>query len=369
MFTVFGEHTARGFVIIRTGTPGFEIVTGTDSAEVHPEEFVTLKVKTPSSRFVIVLMGPLPVVVNDPGNLVIIHEPVEGNPLNTTLPVGSATVGCVIVPTSGAAGVGGCAGITTFADGADRQPFAVTTVKLYVPEVRPVIVELVPDPDVVTVPGYRVNVHVPVEGKPVKTTLPVDNVQTGGVIVPTKGAGGIGGCALIRTFPDCGDIHPVELVTVKVYVPAGRVVIVVAVPEPDIVTAPGFLVKVHDPVGGNPLKTTLPVDIAQVGWVIIPTTGAAGAAGGAAITTSADEVDEHPSALVTTKLYVPAVTPDTVVLVPVPFVITAPGLRINVHEPVEGNPLSTTLPVGTVQVRLVTVPIAGAEGNAFTVSI
>src|SRR5665811_1803553 len=102
MSTVFGEHTAGGFVIISTGTPGFEIVTGTDSAEVHAEEFVTLKVKTPSSSLVIVLMVPLPVVVNEPGNIVIIHEPVEGNPLNTTLPVGSATVGWVIVPTSGA---------------------------------------------------------------------------------------------------------------------------------------------------------------------------------------------------------------------------------------------------------------------------
>ena len=43
------------------------------------------------------------------------------------------------------------------------------------------------------------------------------------------------------------------------------VVIVIAIPEPDTETAPGFLVKVHEPVGGNPLKTTLPVDIAQVG--------------------------------------------------------------------------------------------------------
>jgi hypothetical protein len=87
------------------------------------------------------------------------------------------------------------------------------------------------------------------------------------------------------------------------------------------------------------------------------------------ITTSADEVDEHPSALVTTKLYVPAVRPETVVTVPVPFVVTAPGLRINVHVPDEGNPLSTTLPVETTQVRLVIFPIAGADGNAFTVRV
>ena len=65
----------------------------------------------------------------------------------------------------------------------------------------------------------------------------------------------------------------------------------------------------------------------------------------------------------------PATRPVTVVLVPVPLVVMAPGLRINVHVPVEGNPLSSTLPVGTAQVRLVIVPIAGAEGNAFTVKV
>lgn len=44
-----------------------------------------------------------------------------------------------------------------------------------------------------TVPGYRINVHVPEEGKPDNTTLPDGNAQLGGVIVPTDGAGGISG--------------------------------------------------------------------------------------------------------------------------------------------------------------------------------
>jgi hypothetical protein len=83
----------------------------------------------------------------------------------------------------------------------------------------------------------------------------------------------------------------------------------------------------------------------------------------------ADGTDVHPSALVTVKVYVPAARPDTVVLVPAPLVIIAPGFRTNVHVPVEGNPLSTTLPVATVQVRLVIVPTAGAVGNAFTVKV
>ena len=123
-----GEHTAEGSEIIRTGTPGVEIITGIDSVEVHPDEFVTLKVNTPPSRFVIVLLVPVPAVVTPPGKRVITHEPVEGNPFNTTLPVGIANVGWVIVPTVGAAGVGGCAGMITFAEGTDKHPSAVVTV-------------------------------------------------------------------------------------------------------------------------------------------------------------------------------------------------------------------------------------------------
>ena len=39
-----------------------------------------------------------------------------------------------------------------------------------------------------------------------------------------------------------------------------------------------------------------------------------------------------------------------VVLVPVPVVVTDPGLRVSVHVPVEGNPLRATLPVDNAQV-------------------
>lgn len=52
---------------------------------------------------------------------------------------------------------------------------------------------------------------------------------------------------------------------------------VVLVPVPVVVTPPGDLVKVHVPVDGNPLKTTLPVATVHVGWVIAPTTGGVGA--------------------------------------------------------------------------------------------
>jgi len=69
---------------------------------------------------------------------------------------------------------------------------------------------------VVLPPGERVIVQVPIDGNPSRTTLPVETMQVGGVIVPTTGAVGVGGCALIATLPDDADIHPLALVTVKV---------------------------------------------------------------------------------------------------------------------------------------------------------
>lgn len=118
---------------------------------------------------------------------------------------------------------------------------------------------------VVIVPGYWISVQMPDEGNPVNSTLPVGNVHVGGVIVPMEGADGVGGCAFTVTFSDGTDMHPVELVTVKVYIPGGIAGIVAVVPELEIVTPPGFLVNVQLPAAGNPLKATLPVDIAHVG--------------------------------------------------------------------------------------------------------
>ena len=74
---------------------------------------------------------------------------------------------------------------------------------------------------------------------------------------------------------------------------------VVLVPVPVVVVPPGVLVSVQVPDAGRPLNTTLPVASAQVGWVIVPTTGAEGAAGAASITTLPEEGETHPDALVT----------------------------------------------------------------------
>ena len=68
------------------------------------------------------------------------------------------------------------------------------------------------------------------------------------------------------------------------------------------VTAPGFLVNVHVPDDGRPLNATLPVGTAQVGWVIVPTTGAVEMPGTVLITTLPVAGETHPEALVTVKV-------------------------------------------------------------------
>lgn len=79
---------------------------------------------------VTVRVAPLPLIITFPGVRVSDQFPVEGNPLNATLPVERAHVGWVIVPTTGAVGVSGWALITTPDDEADTQPFAFVTVKV-----------------------------------------------------------------------------------------------------------------------------------------------------------------------------------------------------------------------------------------------
>ena len=156
------------------------------------------------------------------------------------------------------------------------------------------MVVLVPVPVVVTAPGVLVKVHVPLDGNPLNTTLPVANAQVGCVMVPTVGADGVAGCALITTLPDATEVHPTELVTVYVYVPATKPEMVVLDVFP--VIPPGLIVQLPD---GNPVKITLPVANAQVGCVMVPTVGAVGVAGCAFITTFADATEVHPTELVT----------------------------------------------------------------------
>ena len=61
----------------------------------------------------------------DPG--LIVQLP-AGKPLNNTLPVAVVQVGCVMVPTVGAADVTGCALTTILADAVDVHPAVLVTV-------------------------------------------------------------------------------------------------------------------------------------------------------------------------------------------------------------------------------------------------
>lgn len=140
-------------------------------------------------------------------------------------------------------------------------------------------------------PGFSIQFPA---GKPVNTMLPVATKQVGCVTVPATGADGIAGCGLITTLADATEIHPDALVTVKLYVPTAKPATVLLAPLPDM--APGLIVQVP---AGKPLRSTLPVEEAQVGWVIVLTTGADGVAGCTLIIIFAENDEVHPTALVT----------------------------------------------------------------------
>ena len=80
------------------------------------------------------------------------------------------------------------------------------------------------------------------------------------------------------------------------------------------------------------------------------------------INTLADAPETHPDALVTVYVNVPAASNDIVVPVPVPVVVIPPGILVIVHVPEDGKPPNATLPVATLHVVCVTVPIIGAAG-------
>jgi hypothetical protein len=76
----------------------------------------------------IVVLVPVPVLVVPSGVLLNVHLSVAGNPFKTALPVATAQVGSVIVPTVGDVGVGGWALMTILADAVEVHPEALVTV-------------------------------------------------------------------------------------------------------------------------------------------------------------------------------------------------------------------------------------------------
>ena len=78
------------------------------------------------------------------------------------------------------------------------------------------MVVLTPVPVEVAPLGFWVKVHVPLNGKPFKITLPVETLQVGCVVVPTEGAVGALGAVLMTTFAEAEEVHPAAFITEKV---------------------------------------------------------------------------------------------------------------------------------------------------------
>jgi hypothetical protein len=118
-----------GCTIVTIGAVGMPVTTSITifavALEVQPSAFVTVKLKVPDARLAMVVVVPAPVIL--PG--LIVQLP-EGSPFNTTDPIGAVHKGCVIVPTIGTVGVGGCALITTAADTVEEHPATFVTIKL-----------------------------------------------------------------------------------------------------------------------------------------------------------------------------------------------------------------------------------------------
>jgi len=210
--------------------------------------------------------------------------------------------------------------------------------------------------------GVLVKVHVPVAGRPLKVTLPVDTAQEGCTINPTTGAGRPAGCAGITTSSDVGETQLEAFLTEKLNVPDGIPEIVAVVVVPGVSTLPGVRLTVQLPAG-SPESTTLPVATAQEGAVIAPTNGAAGKRGCGCIITGSDDGDTHKSEFETLKVYVvPARRPPIVAVAAVPDKVIPVGVLVIIQPPGVGNPLNSTEPIETVQVGCVIVPIIGAVG-------
>lgn len=210
------------------------------------------------------MLGVFPFI--DPG--LIVQFP-AGKPLTCMLPVATEQVGCVIAPIAGVAGVPGFAMITVFTEADEVHPAKLVTVYEYVPAIKPGKVKFDPVPAIA--PGLIVQFPA---GRPASSILPVAIAHVGCAIEFTAGTDGVTGCALIITLAAAGEVHPAAFVTVKLYVPA-------AIPEIDVLAvfpaiAPGLIVQFP---AGKPLKATLPVATAQVGWIIVPTIDADGVTG------------------------------------------------------------------------------------------
>jgi hypothetical protein len=116
------------------------VVNFTEGSEVHPNEFLIVNEYVPvfNSLKITLVVPEVPVIVAPPGLAVTVHAPLDGNPLNDTLPVGFVHVGCVFVPTTGGLGKDGFALIVTdIGDDIEAHPNEFVTVNVYIPVANP----------------------------------------------------------------------------------------------------------------------------------------------------------------------------------------------------------------------------------------
>ena len=191
-------------------------------------------------------------------------------------------------------------------------------------------------------------------------------------MVPTVGGVGVARATSISTLPLTPEVQPTEFVTVKVYVPEAKpdTVVVGLLPVIVVIVPPKSRDNVQLP-DGKPLNTTLPVPKAQVGWVMVPTTGAVGTGNGTPIDILLELPEVQPSAFVTVNVYVLEVKPETVVVGPLPELDTCTPLliRVSSHVPLGGKPVKVTEPVSTVQVGFEDELMIGAGGAAGSVNV
>ena len=119
------------------------------ATEVHPAALVTVNVYVVDAvkpGKVPVVVGPVPVIVEPPGDAVTVQAPDDGNPLKATLPVDVPHVGWVMVPNIGAVGADGSLRLA-FTPVAEVHPFAVICKLLYVPAGADIVAV---EPDTVT---------------------------------------------------------------------------------------------------------------------------------------------------------------------------------------------------------------------------
>jgi hypothetical protein len=107
MSTVEGEQTGAGSVMMTTGGPVTMLISKlAEGDDVHPAEFVIVKLYTPEAMLVTIFDVPVPVVTTLPGERVRVHVP-AGKPFTATVPNGESYLGCVMSPIKGADGVTG----------------------------------------------------------------------------------------------------------------------------------------------------------------------------------------------------------------------------------------------------------------------